>query len=55
MNDRTKNLILIVIFIVSMALIFIGQKNIGYMGLATEIVGLAGLLAVLYVYNRRYK
>lgn len=55
MSDITKNLMLIAIFIISMVLIFVGQKNIGYVGLATELIGLAGLLAVLFIYNRRYK
>lgn len=47
MDGKTKIIIMVVVFIVSMALIFIGQKNVGYTGLATELVGLAGLIGVI--------
>ena len=30
MDGKTKIIIMVVVFIVSMALIFIGQKNVGY-------------------------
>lgn len=55
MNGKTKVIVMIVVFIVSMTLILIGQKNIGYPGLAMELVGLAGLIAVIYTYNKGYK
>lgn len=55
MNTITKNVLLVIIFIVSIALIFIGQKNVGYAGLMTELLGLAGILGILYTYNGRYK
>ncbi|MEG0452990.1 MAG: hypothetical protein RR428_07375 [Coprobacillus sp.] len=55
MNGLTKNIISVVCFIVSMALVFIGQRNVGYTGLAMEIIGLIGLLALLYSYNKKYK
>ena len=45
----------IVLFIVSVVLVFIGQRNVGYAGLATELIGLAGLLLVLSLYNRKFK
>lgn len=32
MDGKTKIIIMVVVFIVSMALIFIGQKNVGYTG-----------------------
>ena len=43
------------IFIISFALLFYGQKNVGYMGLTLELIGLAGLVLILYIYNKRYK
>ena len=52
MDGKTKIIIMVVVF---MALIFIGQKNVGYTGLATELVGLAGLIGVIYTYNKGYK
>lgn len=55
MRDNMKNILLMSIFIVSMALIFIGQKNVGYQGLAMEVIGLAGLLTDLYMYNKKFK
>lgn len=50
-----RNITLLIIFVLSMALIFIGQKNIGYFGLLLEVIGLAGLLTDLYIYNKKYK
>ena len=55
MSNVIKNIILFIIFIVCIALIVIGQKNIGATGLAMELIGLAGLLVLLYLYNRKYK
>lgn len=43
------------VFVVSMALIVIGQRNIGPAGLLMMIVGLAGILVLLYLYNRKYQ
>ena len=55
MSNVVKNIILLVIFVVCIALIIIGQKNIGVTGLVMELIGLAGLLVLLYHYNRKYK
>ncbi|MEG0469018.1 DUF6903 family protein [Amedibacillus sp. YH-ame6] len=55
MNTITKNVLMVIIFIISIVLIFIGQKNVGYTGLMVELLGLAGILGILYTYNRRYK
>ncbi len=55
MNNVLKTLIMLILFVVFLALVIVGQKNIGYQGLATQIVGLAGLLGLLYTYNRKYK
>jgi len=41
-------------FVVSTALIIIGYRSIGYLGFTIQIIGLAGLLTLLYRYNRRY-
>lgn len=43
------------VFVVCLALIIIGQRHIGAAGLVKELAGLAGLLALLYSYNRRYQ
>ena len=51
MDERTKQvlvgIIVAVIFIASVALIIIGQKNIGPQGLLTMLAGLAGLIGLL--------
>lgn len=44
-----------IVFVVCLALIIIGQKNISATGLIMELVGLIGLLTLLFVYNHRYK
>ena len=59
MDERTKQvlvgIIVAVIFIASVALIIIGQKNIGPQGLLTMLAGLAGLIGLLAFYNHKYK
>ena len=55
MNQVTKNIIAIIVFSASIGLVCFGQSQIGYAGLAMELVGLAGLLILLYLYNRKYK
>ena len=55
MNERTKNilttLLSVVFFIVCVALVVMGQKNVGVQGLMVMLLGLAGLLFLLYRYN----
>lgn len=48
-------LIYLLIFIGSMVLITTGQRNIGPAGLLTMIVGLAGILVLLYLYNKKFQ
>lgn len=48
-------IIYLLVFIGSMALIIFGQRNIGPAGLLTMLVGLAGILVLLYLYNRNYQ
>lgn len=55
MNKILKNVIIAVIFVICLALIIIGQKNISAQGLIMELAGLAGLLVLLFLYNRKYK
>ena len=42
-------------FFAGVALVIIGQRTIGFSGLATMLLGLAVMLGVLYDYNRRHK
>ena len=55
MSKVIKNVVLLAVFIICLALIIIGQKNISVTGLVMELIGLAGLLVLLYLYNRKYK
>lgn len=55
MNNAVRNIIMIIVFVVCLALISIGQRNISVSGLVMELVGLVGLLTLLFVYNHRYK
>ncbi|MBD5547840.1 MAG: hypothetical protein HDQ97_10640 [Lachnospiraceae bacterium] len=48
-------LIYILIFIGSMALIVTGQRRIGPAGLMIMLVGLAGILILLYLYNKKFQ
>lgn len=48
-------LINLVLFIAFMALVIVGQKTIEVKGLVMQLVGLAGILALIYVYNRKYQ
>ena len=49
-----KNIIMFVIFIISIFLTFIGRKTISYKGLIMMLLGLVGILLVLYLYNQAY-
>lgn len=55
MNEKIRNLIMVIVFVVCLALIIIGQKNIGVPGLIMELVGVVGLLTLLFIYNNKYK
>ncbi len=55
MKEKTKIMINLLLFIAFMSLIVVGQRTVGYANLALMLVGLAGLLGMLYFYNRRYK
>lgn len=48
-------LLYLLAFVVSMALIVIGQRNIGPGGLLIMLAGLAGILFLLYLYNKKYQ
>ena len=55
MSNTVKNLIMVIVFIVCLARVIIGQKTISVTGLATQLVGLVGLLTLLFIYNHKYK
>lgn len=55
MDNKIKNIVLATVFLVCFVMIIIGQRNIGYPGLTIEIIGLIGILTVLFVYNKAHK
>lgn len=59
MNERTKSVLKTVLaaifFIICVALVVLGQKNVGSQGLLVMLLGLAGLILLLYLYNRQFK
>lgn len=59
MSEKGKKilttLILIAVFILSLVLTVIGQRHIGPSGLGMMLAGLAGLVFLLWFYNRQYK
>lgn len=59
MNEQTKKIIIgilvAIVFVVCVVLVVVGQREIGYAGLGKQLIGLAGLLALLGIYNHQYK
>ena len=59
MNERTKSILktvlAIVFFIVCVALVVVGQRHVGPQGLLVMLLGLVGLILLLYLYNRKFK
>lgn len=45
----------LLIFIISMVLITTGQRDVGPIGLIIMLIGLAGILLLLYLYNKKYQ
>ncbi len=54
MKAKLVILVKAVLFIACLALIIIGQKTVGKLELGLMLIGLAGLLGLLYDYNRKY-
>lgn len=44
-----------IFFCVCVDLVVIGQRNIGPAGLGIMLLGLAGLIFLLWLYNRQYR
>lgn len=59
MNEFTKKIItaviVLIVFVACVVLVVVGQRNIGAAGLLTQLVGVAGLIVLLWLYNRQYK
>lgn len=50
-----KNVILTILFFVSAFLVIKGNSIPGYTGLAIMLIGMAGVISELYIYNKKYQ
>lgn len=41
--------------VLCLALVIVGQRNVSVSGLGLQLLGLAGILLLLYLYNRKYQ
>ncbi|HIQ96016.1 MAG TPA: hypothetical protein IAB26_05570 [Candidatus Limivivens merdigallinarum] len=59
MDEKRKQIlsviVQVIIFIICLVLVIIGQRNVGPQGTLVMILGLAGLIGLLYHYNRKFK
>jgi hypothetical protein len=54
MKDNVFRIIKIVFFLFCMFLIIYGQQTVGKLYLLLQLIGLAGLLFLLWNYNRKF-
>lgn len=54
-DNMVKSIVMGILFFVFLAMIVIAQRTVSVMNLGIELVGLAGLLTLLYIYNKKYK
>jgi uncharacterized membrane protein len=55
-NPMVRMILMLVLFVLALALVVAGWKMTGQLaGLGIMIVGVALLLAVLYIYNNKYQ
>lgn len=54
-DNMVKSIVMGILFFVFLAMIVIAQRTVSAMNLGIELVGLAGLLTLLYIYNKKYK
>lgn len=48
-------IIVAIVFVVCLALVIVGQRHVGPQGLLVMLLGLAGLIGLLWLYNRQYR
>lgn len=55
-NPMVRVILMLVLFVLALVLVVVGWKMTGQLaGLGIMIVGVALLLAVLYIYNNKYQ
>lgn len=51
----SKVLLKTILFILFFLCVLLGQKSVGFAGLGVMMIGIAGLLGLLWDYNRHYQ
>jgi len=54
-DNKVMNIVMIILFFVFLGLIIWAQKTVSVRNLMIEIVGLTGLLTLLFLYNKKHK
>lgn len=54
-DNKVMNIVMIILFFVFLGLIIWAQKTVSVLNLMIEIVGLTGLLTLLFLYNKKHK
>lgn len=54
-NSNVKSIVMGVLVVVFLAMIIFGQRTVGWAYLGIELVGLSGLLTLLFLYNKKFK
>lgn len=54
MNEKTKFVLKIILFFICIFLVIYGQRTVGKEYLLLQLIGLAGLIGLLWDYNRQY-
>lgn len=55
MKEWVVKIVALVIFVMCIVLLVTGQRTVGVPHLMKMIVGLLGILALLFAYNRKYQ
>lgn len=55
MKDNINRILKVIFFLFCLFLIIYGQRTVGRVDLLIQLIGLAGLLFLLWNYNRKFK
>jgi len=55
MSSTVKGVLVVVAFVLCLVLVVVGQRGEGWPALGVMLLGVAGLLGLLFAYNRRYR
>lgn len=55
MVSKIKGIGIGILFVIFVYMVVWGQKTIGLTYLGVQLLGVAGLLGLLYLYNRKYR